>query len=78
MELAGGFRKADPGRRFLCPCPSLVGLARAELPAQHDSLQPFGAANGWMAQLVNLAQALTLLGVGLLFTWIGGTATRCS
>ncbi|GGL91356.1 putative transporter, MFS family protein [Deinococcus aerolatus] len=47
-------------------------LARAELLAQHYLPQAFGAANGWMARPVNLAQALTPLGVGLLFTWTGG------
>ncbi|MEW6422200.1 MAG: hypothetical protein AB1511_10820, partial [Deinococcota bacterium] len=31
----------------------------------------FGAANGQMARSVNLAQAFTPLGVGVLFTWTG-------
>ncbi|GGK43564.1 hypothetical protein GCM10008955_41650 [Deinococcus malanensis] len=32
----------------------------------------FGAANGRMARPVNLAQALTPFGVGLMLTWTGG------
>ncbi|MBB6017442.1 MFS transporter [Deinococcus radiopugnans] len=47
-------------------------LARAELLAQRYPPEVFGAANGRMARPVNLAQALTPFGVGLLLTWTGG------
>ena len=45
-------------------------LARAELLARQYP-NTFGAANGQMARPVNLAQAFTPLGVGVLFTWTG-------
>ncbi|UBV44454.1 MFS transporter (plasmid) [Deinococcus taeanensis] len=46
-------------------------LARAELLARGYPAAVFGAANGRMARPVNLAQALTPFGVGLLLTWTG-------
>ncbi|EYB66422.1 hypothetical protein DEIPH_ctg139orf0152 [Deinococcus phoenicis] len=46
-------------------------LARVEVLLRHSGAAVFGAANGWMARPVNLAQAWTPLGVGLLFTWTG-------
>jgi MFS family permease len=47
-------------------------LARAELLARRYPLEVFGAANGQTARPVNLAQALTPFGVGLMLTWTGG------
>ncbi|MHA0044098.1 MFS transporter [Deinococcus sp. PEB2-63] len=46
-------------------------LARAEVLAQECPAQMFGAANGHLARPMNLAQALTPLGMGLLLTWTG-------
>lgn len=46
-------------------------LARAELLSRAYPSAVFGAANGRMARPVNLAQALTPFGVGLLLTWTG-------
>lgn len=47
-------------------------LARAEVLVQEYPAQIFGAANGRLARPVNLAQALTPLGMGLLLTGTGG------
>lgn len=47
-------------------------LARAELLVREYPPAVFGAANGQMARPVNLAQALTPVGVGLLLTCTGG------
>ncbi|MBB5234111.1 MFS transporter [Deinococcus budaensis] len=46
-------------------------LARAEVLTQGYPAQMFGAANGHLARPVNLAQALTPLGMGLLLTFTG-------
>ena len=46
-------------------------LARAELLAQHSPPQLFGTVNGRLARPVNLAQAFTPLGMGVLFSLSG-------
>ncbi|GGM19347.1 MFS transporter [Deinococcus aerophilus] len=46
-------------------------LARTELLAHHYPPELFGTANGRLARPVNLAQAVTPLGVGLLYTLTG-------
>ena len=47
-------------------------LARAELLALYFPAELFGTVNGRLARPVNLAQAATPFGVGLLYTWSGG------
>lgn len=47
-------------------------LARAELLALHYPAGLFGTVNGRLARPVNLAQAVTPFGMGLLYTWTGG------